>query len=222
MGYLQDIFPMYNSEMDGSGKGFYKHGLYADVYEELLTPYIDKEITLVEIGTGRGGSLQVWKKFLGSKVKIYGIDHKGELFYTEPQIIDNFLADQSNKEALEKIPLNNIDVFIDDASHESLPTINTFEVFFPRLNSKGLYIIEDVGTAYRKDYGGGFRSQKSYMEYFKHIVDILNINEWGELLPTQKNMREIIEDLIPINSMSILALVDKISFYMGMIVVRKK
>jgi hypothetical protein len=36
---------------------------YFEIYENILKKYINKKITLVEIGVGNGGSLFMWKKF---------------------------------------------------------------------------------------------------------------------------------------------------------------
>ncbi len=52
----------------------YKFQKYFNVYDELFSPYKNKEITFVEIGILNGGSLSIWKKFLGDKARIIGID----------------------------------------------------------------------------------------------------------------------------------------------------
>jgi hypothetical protein len=218
MGYLQESFKNMDS---GFGKLFHKNECYADVYEQWLTPFIGKDAIVVEIGTGRGGSLQVWKHFLGPKAKIYGIDHKGELFYTEDQIIANYIADQRDIESLRNVPIPELDIFVDDASHENQPQINTFEVFFPRMRKGGVYIVEDVGTSYRvHEYGGGYRKPGTFMEYCKDMADWLQINEWGELIPTSPPLREATKHIIPNNSL--FNSVESVSFYMGMIIIRKR
>lgn len=218
MGYLQESFINMKS---GYGKEFNKHEHYASIYEEYLSRFIDKEVILVEIGTGRGGSLQVWKHFLGPKAKIYGIDHKWQLFYTEDQIIDNYIADQFDIESLKNVPIPELDIFIDDASHNSQGQINTFEVFFPRMRSKGVYIVEDTGTSYRvKEYGGGYRKPGSFIEYCKDIVDFLHINEWGELIPTKDYLKLATAHLIPNNPL--FNTIEAITFYNGMVIIKKR
>ena len=219
MGYLQEAFANRES---GFGRYFDKQGCYADVYEELLTPFKDKDIILVEIGISHGGSLQVWKHFLGSKVKIYGIDNKIQTFYTEDQIIDNYFADQLDIESLKKVPIPEIDIFIDDASHISKGQINTFEVFFPCMRSNGLYIVEDIGTSYREDYGGGFRKYDSFIEYCKNIIDVLQINEWGAIIPQADNMKSVVGHLIPIYDNILFEKVKSVTFYVGQVVIQKR
>lgn len=51
-----------------------KHDSYFQVYEELLRPYVGKPITFVEVGIFHGGSLFMWRKFLGPDARIIGID----------------------------------------------------------------------------------------------------------------------------------------------------
>ena len=47
---------------------------YFEIYENILHRFINKKITLVEIGIGDGGSLFMWKKFLGKKARIIGVE----------------------------------------------------------------------------------------------------------------------------------------------------
>ena len=47
---------------------------YAASYEKLLAPFRDREITLLEIGVGTGGSLEAWREYLPQAL-VFGIDH---------------------------------------------------------------------------------------------------------------------------------------------------
>ena len=47
---------------------------YFQVYEEIFSKYVNKEIVFVEVGGLGGGSLQMWKEFFGEKARIIGID----------------------------------------------------------------------------------------------------------------------------------------------------
>jgi len=51
-----------------------RHG-YLDVYDADRAPWIDKEITLLEIGVYRGGSLKLWRDYF-PRGTIVGIDRK--------------------------------------------------------------------------------------------------------------------------------------------------
>ena len=51
-----------------------KASSYFYFYEDLLQKYRGKEIIFVEIGVQRGGSLLMWRDWLGPKARIIGID----------------------------------------------------------------------------------------------------------------------------------------------------
>ena len=68
--------------------------------------------------------------------------------------------------------IGQIDVVLDDGSHVSQHIITSFEVLFPLLAPGGLYIVEDIGTAYWPDYGGSedFTCATTSVGYFKRLV----------------------------------------------------
>src|SRR5207244_13572625 len=47
---------------------------YMAAYERHLARYVNQSVTLLEIGCGQGGSLQLWKKYLGPFAQIVGVD----------------------------------------------------------------------------------------------------------------------------------------------------
>ena len=219
MGYLLDRFVEMKSDQ---GKTIWKHAFYAPIYEEWLNKYVGTEAVLLELGVGKGGSPQVWQSYLGEKAQVIGLDCDPALFYEDPKV--KFLvANQYDRESLKACPVKDFDVFIDDGSHLSSATIATFEEMFPRLKNGGLYIIEDVGTSYRKcDFGGGFRKQGTLIEYFKDAIDILQSNEWGTALPKEVNMRETMAAYLPIENYDLLSNISAVTIYTGMIIVKKK
>ena len=69
-----------------------------------------------------------------------------------------------------------IDVIIDDGSHIMEHLKTSFMHLFPKLSSGGIYVLEDLGTCYMPEYGGGLHSPSSMIELLKSFVD--NINEY--------------------------------------------
>ncbi|MDQ8161336.1 MAG: hypothetical protein P3C10_02010, partial [Gemmatimonadota bacterium] len=51
-----------------------KHANYFAIYDELLTRYRGRPVTFVEIGVLNGGSLHMWRQFLGNDARIIGVD----------------------------------------------------------------------------------------------------------------------------------------------------
>jgi hypothetical protein len=56
----------------------WKH--YFPVYERHLTKFVNTDVVFIEIGVGEGGSLQMWKRYLGPFARIVGIDIKLDEF----------------------------------------------------------------------------------------------------------------------------------------------
>jgi ubiquinone/menaquinone biosynthesis C-methylase UbiE len=50
----------------------WKH--YFPAYEAHFARYVNRPMLFLEIGCGRGGSAQMWKRYLGPHAQIVGID----------------------------------------------------------------------------------------------------------------------------------------------------
>lgn len=150
-------------EHTGRNSGKWKH--YFDYYDRHLERFIGKQFTLLEIGTCYGGSLQIWKKYFGSNVKIIGIDIDPRTKFEEPQIYTE-VGSQSDPEFLATI-LNRYgtpDVIIDDGSHIQNDVMSSFINLYPRLNDGGVYVIEDTHTSLWSGYNGGIKNPNNFIE----------------------------------------------------------
>jgi hypothetical protein len=114
------------------------------------------EIGIGERGdpSGGGNSLRMWRSYF-PKATIYGIDLY-EKHIDEPRIVA-LQADQSDAESLLDAvrACPPFDLIVDDGSHVASHVVTTFETLFPRLRRGGLYVIEDLETAYWPEYEGG-------------------------------------------------------------------
>jgi hypothetical protein len=158
------------------GRTIHKWKHYFEIYERHLARYRDKQVTLVEIGVARGGSLQMWKQYFGPKARIIGVDINPECTAYAEEHIEVLIGNQEDRTFLrslaERIP--NIDVLIDDGGHTMLQQITTFEELFPRIAPDGVYVCEDLHTSYWHGYGGGYRSPSSFIEYSKNFIDYIH------------------------------------------------
>jgi hypothetical protein len=134
---------------------------YLEVYDPILTPWVGKEIKLLEIGVHKGGSLLLWRDYfpLGT---IVGIDLKLPEQFVSGERIQIFEGSQSDErflsEVANKVAPEGFDVIIDDASHIGELTKTTFwHLFDHHLKPGGLYAIEDWGTGYRDNFPDGKR-----------------------------------------------------------------
>ena len=104
---------------------------------------------MLELGIHKGYSLEMWSKIF-PQANIYGLDIDHSLIDPYANLNQkniNILpqASQTDSNILNFIP--NMDLIIDDASHQPNLTINSWEIYKNKLNKNGLYIIEDVPSS---------------------------------------------------------------------------
>lgn len=143
----------------GTDKLFLHH--YEDEYERHFEPIRDKALSILEIGIGgyanpnRGGeSLKVWRDFFPG-ARIVGVDINEKTLNLGDRVT-TLVCDQSDQGAL--LQLNEhygpFDIIIDDGSHIQQHVLTSFASLFPQLNPGGIYVIEDMATAYWREFGG--------------------------------------------------------------------
>ena len=52
--------------------------------------------------------------------------------------------------------------------------IITFNNLYDHMTEDGIYICEDLHTSYWKQYGGGYKKRRSFIEYSKNFIDKLH------------------------------------------------
>jgi hypothetical protein len=128
---------------------------YLEIYERYLHPLRRRRFTLLEIGVYRGDSLRTWRAYL-RHATVIGLDIDPEAQRRAPDFIV-YEGSQADPKLAEQIVERHPDlrVVIDDASHINPLTFASFEHFFPKLPSGGLYFIEDLSpAAYGTDWPG--------------------------------------------------------------------
>lgn len=137
---LREIFTKYGSLDLSLGTDKELRHRYADVYEELLSTFREKPITLVEIGVQCGWSMRAWREYF-QHAALIGIDNRLQ-FDGVPDGWSFRLADATNHESLlDALVAESIDVVIDDGSHRVEDQIATAETL---IHLTDLYIIEDI------------------------------------------------------------------------------
>jgi cephalosporin hydroxylase len=163
------------------GRLIHKWGHYFEIYERFLSPLKKvKALRLLEIGVSHGGSLQLWRKYLGSEAKIAGLDIDPISQFDEGNT-RVFVGSQDDPLILSRALewLGGIDVVIDDGSHHVRHQMASLDYLFPRLSDGGIYFCEDVHTNYWAQFEGGYRKRNTFIERMKRAVD--DINEWHHL-----------------------------------------
>ncbi len=160
---------------------------YFPVYERHFARFIDRPLLFVEIGCGEGGSLQLWKRYFGPLAQVVGLDIRPECAsFEEPQIAVR-VGDQSDPAFLQSVveEFGSPDVVLDDGSHVMMHVLASFRFLYPLLEPTGLYVVEDLHTAYWPEFGGGMRREESFVEVCKALLDELNADlSRGAVQPT--------------------------------------
>lgn len=178
---LRALAQIYNSDKWG------RHW-YAQHYETHFRPLRRHKLTLLEIGIGGydrpedgGGSLRMWRTYF-PQAQIVGIDIYDKRPHEERRI-RTFRGSQVDAEFLDKVmkEIGPVDIIIDDGSHINEHVLQTFDLLFPRLAPHGLYVIEDLQTAYWKTYGGTSGNEAhtpTSLTLLKNLVDGLHFAEY--------------------------------------------
>lgn len=171
------------------GRLIHKWEQYFPAYERHLTRFRNTAVTILEIGVGEGGSVQMWRRFLGPTARIIGIDLNPACKAYEERQIAIRIGDQTDTGFLDQVlaEFGPVQVIIDDGSHIMPHVQRTFAHLYPHrgFDPNGVYIVEDLHTAYWPEFGGGLRRPESFMETAKGHMDELNaMHTRGALAPT--------------------------------------
>jgi len=150
---------------------------YLDIYEKHFARFKNKNIKILEIGVGHGGSLQMWKEYFGQNVSIVGLDINPDCKNYEESQIQIEIGSQFDSSILNDLisKYKDFDIIIDDGSHVNQHMIFTFNYLFKFLNENGIYLIEDVHTSYYANFGGGLKKENSFIEFVKNKIDEMNL-----------------------------------------------
>lgn len=154
----------------------HKNKHYFPVYERHFSKFVNRPIFFLEIGSGGGGSSQMWKRYFGPLAVIVTIDIRPECLNFSDDQVKVRIGDQSDPVFLNSLlsEFGAPDVILDDGSHQMHHVTATFQHLYHRMAPEGVYMVEDLHTAYWTDWGGGLRKPGSFIELCKHLVDELN------------------------------------------------
>jgi len=157
------------------GRPVQKWTHYFPVYDRYFARWRAMPVTIVEIGVAQGGSLQLWKKYFGPRATIVGLDIVPGYAFEESQIHVR-IGDQSDVNFLQSVfnEFGPPDIVIDDGSHRMNDIWASFEFLYPVMSRDGIYVVEDLHTAYWDEFEGGLRREGTFIERAKDMVDQLN------------------------------------------------
>lgn len=158
------------------GKLIHKWHHYIPLYDRYFSRFRGQPLRFLEIGVSEGGSLQMWRKYFGPAATIYGIDINPDCKRLEDSDFQVRIGSQDDAGFLASVvrEMGGVDVVLDDGSHQMAHLRASLKQLFPRLNEGGIYFIEDLHTAYWPAFGGGYRSDASFFNLIRELVDDLH------------------------------------------------
>ena len=146
---------------------------YFEIYENIFSNFKNKKITLVEVGVGDGGSLYMWRSYLGKKCRVIGIELNPDAKKLEKDGFEIFIGDQSNKGFWKNFykKVGKVDILIDDGGHTNIQQITTLIESINYIKDNGAIIIEDTHTSYMKKKGFGNPSKFSLINFSTSLIE---------------------------------------------------
>jgi hypothetical protein len=164
--------------LNNANKRCYKFIHYFEIYEQHFERFRGTAPTVMEIGVRAGGSVEMWSEYFGKGTKMVGLDIDPTCKAHAREGIEVFIGSQDDPAIIDKIfdAHPKIDIVIDDGSHINQHMIASFEMIYPRVSPRGVYLLEDTYTVYRGHKGGGVgaKATGSFMTFAKNKVDELN------------------------------------------------
>jgi hypothetical protein len=162
---LIDLYDKYGSDKGSVGKNSH---FYSSFYDEIFKKKKEEIKLILECGIGTadtnlhsnmgvnarpGASLKVYRDYF-INAQIHGADIDKNILFSSDRISTHYV-DQLNilsiNEMWKNIGFDNFDLIIDDGMHSLDANYNFFINSFSKLKKNGIYIIEDVHTAYMTD-----------------------------------------------------------------------
>ncbi len=151
---------------------------YLPIYDRYLTPLRGRPVRMLEIGVSRGGSMALWRKFLGPDAVLFGIDIDPACAVFDGHSAQVRIGSQADPDFLRAVvaEMGGVDIVLDDGSHVSAHIRASLDTLYPMLSVGGLYIIEDLHACYWRKFGGGYGRPGSFLEVVKTMID--DIHHW--------------------------------------------
>ena len=158
------------------GRAIHKWPHYFPIYERHFAPWRGRSLVFLEIGVAKGGSLEMWRRWFGPMAVIVGVDIDRRCAGRAGAGVDVRIGDQSDPQFLQRVidEFGVPDIVLDDGSHQMADIKASFDFLYPRIGLNGVYMVEDLHTAYWKRFGGGLDEPASFINIAKGLVDQLN------------------------------------------------
>lgn len=170
---------------------------YFSAYSDLFGHLRGSDCVFVETGVLLGGSLFMWRNWLGENARIIGIDLNPDALKWRDHGFEIYIGDQGDPNFWDILlkEIGQIDGFLDDGGHQSFQQIATLEALLKHLNGKSVIAIEDTHASLMRDFNS--HGQHSFLNYAKAATDFLTMrirDSYPNRMPDLKNL--IVDDLL--------------------------
>lgn len=160
-----------------TGRGIWKWEHYFDIYHRHFAKFVGRDVQFVEIGIYSGGSLEMWKSYLGPQARIHGVDVEEATRVYDDGDTRVHIGDQADRafwtQFRQDVP--QLDIVVDDGGHTPEQQIVTLEELLPHLRPGGVFLCEDADGVHN-----------AFIAYVAGLVNHLNTvdHKPGDLLAT--------------------------------------
>lgn len=165
---LDEIGLNFQTDKSSIGHDYLRH------YDKVFSDFRDADFTLIEIGGLNGASLKSWQEyFTHARIVCIDIDERVKEFETDRIVVE--IGNSGSTEFLRSIAARypNPAIVIDDGSHRWDHQRIAFDALFPFVQSRGLYVVEDIHTSYESGFSGA--DNLPFTETLKLLSDFLHL-----------------------------------------------
>ncbi len=153
---------------------------YFGVYEDLFGRFKGTDCTFMEIGILHGGSLFMWREFLGPKARIIGVDLNPNAIKWRDHGFEIYIGSQSDSDFWEylKTVVQDLDVILDDGGHTNEQQMCSVIFGSSLVKDGGLLVVEDTHASFWPNFGNP--SKYSFSNFAHEVSDDLTKFGRGE------------------------------------------
>ena len=168
---------------------------YLDIYDKLLRDWQGRDVSFLEIGVYKGGSIRMWRDFWGPKSTVTFLDIDPACAALQLDGTKVEIGDQTDTAFLKRIAetYGPFDMIVDDGGHKIDHQNVSFRELWPHLKDRGHYIVEDTHTSYWSGFGGGYKAPQSFIEKCKNLVDYMHswYTDQDDIFPFHAAARQV-------------------------------
>ncbi len=177
---LEDLLSSYRNSPEPSFKVSNYFPIYVDLFDHLR----GTECTFIETGILDGGSLFMWRNWLGHKARIIGIDLNPAATKWRNHGFEIFIGDQGDPVFWQNTlrDIGQFDALLDDGGHQSFQQIVTAYEGIRAAKNKCVIAVEDTCTNFMKEFS--MHGDHTFLEFSKDSTDVL-LAKQSDFFPNQ-------------------------------------